>query len=81
MVFSAFFKISARLSQLAHFVQCTVCGPWSGRFYFVMKFLREKQSFNTNETFQEFIDLFAFLSLISRFPDASEGGKIKLTNT
>ena len=39
----------------------------------------EKQSFKTNETFQEFIDLFAFLSLISRFPDASEDGKIKLT--
>ena len=24
------------LSQLAHFVQCTLRGSWSGRFYFVM---------------------------------------------
>ena len=38
----------------------------------------EKKSFNTNETFQVLIDLFAFLSSISRFPDTSEGGKIKL---
>ena len=41
----------------------------------------EKQSFNTSETFRVFIDLFAFLSLISRFPDANEGCKIQVTHT
>ena len=46
-----------------------------------MLFLGQKQSFNTSETFRVFIDLFAFLSLISRFPDASEGCKIQVTHT
>ena len=43
--------------------------------------LGEKQSFNTSETFGVFIDLFAFLSLISRFPDVSEGWEIQVTHT
>ena len=42
-------------------------GPWSG--------------YNTNKTFQVFIDLFTFLSSIRGFPDARKGWKIKLTRT
>ena len=56
-------------------------GPWSGQFYFVMQFLGRKSGYNTNETFRVFIDLFAFLISIAGFPDASEGRKIKLTQT
>ena len=57
-----------------------VLGP--ARFTFRSNFQEEnKVSYNTNETFPVFIDLFTFLSSIRGFPDASEGWKIKLTRT